>query len=162
MKKLLIAIGALFVLTGCEDREPEIDIDSTVSWVEDLQEKEAKEQERLEKDQEKAEKQAEWELENTDLIHYRVNRYSADGKFVVDGKYNLFPETGHKLEYHHLENRGWDEELDSEVLYALDASFFDGYPPTGKFDIYCVVWEKGSRDKPISVGVAYYSVSRGW
>ncbi|WP_203557001.1 hypothetical protein [Bacillus sp. B15-48] len=62
---------------------------------------------------------------------------------------------------HNLENRGFDKDLDHKMI-VVDSSFFSGSPPSGKFDIYYVVWKKGERDEAVRVGLGYYSVSRGW
>jgi hypothetical protein len=105
--------------------------------------------------------QSQQEEEEFDLIYYSVRRYSEDGKFVVPGKFILTPATPNKLSTHDLENRGYNADLDADG-FVVDTSFFGGVPPTGKFDIYSVSWERGKRDKPLKVELAHHNISLGW
>lgn len=149
------------VLTGCNN-------DS--SYTPSQEEREAEEREK-QKEEEEAQKrkeeidkmvqQKEWEKENTDEICYRVGRYSKDGKFVESGMYTLSPESSSKLNMHGLANRGFNKELDNKFV-VVDTSFFQGFPPGSKFDIYCVVWKKGSRSEAVRVDIGYRDISRGW
>lgn len=155
MKRLLLLIGfmSLFtVLTGCSKNNQQ-NISQEEREVEELAKKKEEEEEQKRK--------AEWELANTDQICYRVGRYSKDGKTVESGKYTLSPASGSKLKMHGLENKGFNSELDSKFL-VVESSFFQGFPPGSQFDIYCVVWKKGSRTEAVRVDIGHSDISRGW
>lgn len=118
--------------------------------------------------EEEAERQArieqlQWEEENTDKIHYRISRYSSDGKWVDYDQYLLspMPESDSKLERHRLSNRGFDPELDKSII--VNSAFLGGVP-RGQFDLYAIIWKKGGRTQEdvIRVEVAYQDISRGW
>lgn len=176
---ILYLISFIVFLVGCgekdvydlmeEDRQREFERRQSLTQeerdAEDLaiqQEKEQKKRE-YEEEQKQREEQEKWDLENTDLIYYDVSRYSANGKFIVEGKFYLTPTSTYKLEQHNFENRGYNNQFAEDVKgFVADASFFNGFPPDGKFDIYYVKWKKGSRDEAISVGRAYRNISRGW
>ncbi|MDM5192330.1 hypothetical protein QUG02_04970 [Bacillus hominis] len=164
MKKLLLLIGfmSLFtVLTGCSD-DSSYRLSQEEREAEELEKKKEEEEAQKRKAEwEQMEKQKEWEKENTDEICYRVGRYSKNGKTVDSGMYTLSPESGSKLKMHDLENRGFNKELDSKFL-VVESSFFQGFPPSSKFDIYCVVWKKGSRSEAIRVDIGHHDISRGW
>lgn len=161
-----VTIALLAVLTGCGEKDVydmmrENEMNKTAAEIEaELKAEEVAEQER-EAEQKEKEEQIQWELENTDQIHYSINRYSENGKTIVGGKYTLIPVSSSKLETHKLKNRGYDRELDDQFL-VVDRSFFGKSTPSGKFDIYYVVWEKGNRENAVRVGLGYRSISRGW
>ncbi|OXL97082.1 hypothetical protein [Bacillus sp. KbaB1] len=164
MKKLLLlisVIGSLSVLAGCSE-ENFSHISQEERKAEELEKKKEEEEAQKRKEEwEQMEKQKEWEKENTDEICYRVGRYSKDGKFVESGMYTLSPASAQKLNMHGLANRGFNPELDSKFL-VVDSNFFQGFPPSSKFDIYCVVWKKGSRSEAVRVDIGHSDISRGW
>ncbi|MEC0282652.1 hypothetical protein [Terribacillus saccharophilus] len=131
--------------------------------AEELAKKEDQEKEKSEQKAEQIQRDEKesWEENNTDKIYYQINRYSEDGKFIVEGKYTLTPISKSDLKIHKFENRGFNSDLDNDNILVVDRNFFE-YTPSGKFDIYVVLWEKGSRQKAVSVDLAYRNVSRGW
>lgn len=174
MRIVILAVLSLF-LVGCG--EPDI-------WdlVEQAEKEEAKRLKNMTEEERKAEEEAEaqrkaekeaeresrlaqleWEEEHTDKIHYRISRYSADGVWVVEDKYLLspMPDTDEKLERHSFSNRGYDPELDKSII--VNSAFLGGVP-SGKFDLYEIIWKKDGRaqEDVIRVEVAHEDFSRGW
>lgn len=149
------------VLTGCNNDNSYTPSQEELKAEEQKKQKEEEEAQKRKEEWEQMEKQKAWEKENTDEICYRVGRYSKNGKTVDAGMYTLSPESGSKLNMHGLANRGFNKELDNKFL-VVDTSFFQGFPPGSRFDIYCVVWKKGSRSEAVRVDIGHHDISRGW
>ena len=141
-----------------EERERVANLTPEEREVEELaREREIEEEKRV---KEAEREQYLWELDNTDLIHYKISRYSSDGIYVDEGKYILTPlldET--HLDMRKLKNRG----VNSESSLIVNDAFLGG-SPNGKFDIYYIVWLAGGREPEdvVRVGVGYEDISRGW
>lgn len=164
MKRFLMMIGFFLVLTGCYD--PDLNEKFEAKMLAAHQEEEKAEQERIKEQEEVAkkwdeiEKRKQWEIENTDKIHYRISRYSEDGIFVDEDKFNIYPQSDDYLKTLDLHNRGWNDDLDKDFHMVVDSSFFGIYP-SGPFNKYYILWEKGSRDNIVRVEAAHINVS-GW
>jgi len=180
MRKIVVLSNLLLltvILVGCgepdvydmmeksnrEEIERRLSMTQEERDAEDVAEQKAKEEEerQLAEKWKKEEEQKQWELDNTDEIYYRVSRYSPDKKYIEEGKYVLVPLSNSELEQHKFHNRGFSETLDNKAI-LVEFNFFDGGAPDSKFDIYRVIWKKGSRSEALRAEIAHRDLSRGW